>query len=95
MRSYWKKKTNLHKALSVISAVANLIFILIVMLEIFGVLSWDEYSNKSWLIFDISLISQSILIWKSNRGAAIFILCAAIFSLVAIVIETLLGYGSL
>ncbi len=47
MRLYWKEKTNLHKVLSVISAVARLIFVLIVMLEIFGVLSWDECSNKS------------------------------------------------
>lgn len=70
-------KSKYEKVAFIVGTVSSIIVIILAMLQILGV--WNSAIIVCEIFMGISMISQAILQWKTNKGIAIFSLCVAIF----------------
>ena len=70
-------KSKYEKVAFIVGTVSSIIVIILAMLQILGV--WNSAIIVCEIFMGISMISQAILQWKTNKGIAIFSLCVAVF----------------
>lgn len=70
-------KSKHEKVAFIVGTVSSIIVIILAMLQILGV--WNSAIIVCEIFMGISMISQAILQWKTNKGIAIFSLCVAVF----------------
>lgn len=70
-------KSKFEKIACAVGIVSSIIVIVCAILQIFGV--WKSAIVVCEIFMGISMISQAIMQWKSNKGIAIFSFCVAVF----------------
>ena len=70
-------KSKYEKVAFIVGTVSSIIVIILAMLQILGV--WNSAIIVCEIFMGISMISQAILQWKTNKRIAIFSLCVAVF----------------
>lgn len=71
------EKNKYEKFACIVGIVSSIIVIVCAILQILAV--WKSAVVVCEIFMGISMISQAILQWKSNKGIAIFSLCVAVF----------------
>ena len=71
------EKSKFERVAFIASIVSLLIVITFAVLQIFSV--WNYAVIVCEIFMGISMISQAILQWKTNKGIAIYSLCVAVF----------------
>lgn len=85
IRGRWSKKQTYEKVLYVISIICSISIIIFGCTQILGV--WKTGANVLGPLVYVSLLVQSIQIWKQNKKLAIAGLCVSIFLLVFSIFE--------
>lgn len=71
------KKSTYEKCAFIVGTFSSLIVIICAFLQILNI--WNGAIVLCEIFMGISMISQAILHWKTNREIAIFSLCVAVF----------------
>ena len=75
MKSNWKETPLLSKLATICSIIAALAVVILAILQIFDV--WTTAPYLYMPLMGVNLLLQAYTQWKTNRGVAIFSLCAA------------------